>query len=234
MERLAAFSRCGSQANVLLETSPLPPWCRHALFRALGYIAKADGRVLETDIRFAESLMAALKLSPGQRRKAISDFKQGKGTSQPGPRHRFLFRMTTRLWPGPALTTALCLCHGAQITGRPSKARRYRCEDAIDQIGLPVSVSDDIFHYYAGKVWLQTASSIDKPATYDQACEILGVTRRDSLQVIKRSYRKKISACHPDKLAQQNLSPAEQANAKNLLLRYQQAWELIRQRHRQL
>ncbi|WP_273070188.1 DnaJ domain-containing protein [Marinobacter sp.] len=56
----------------------------------------------------------------------------------------------------------------------------------------------------------------------------MGVTRRDSLEVIKRAYRKKVSECHPDKLAQQQVSPREHALAKDRLLHYQQAWELIK------
>src|SRR5690606_27204988 len=87
---------------------------------------------------------------------------------------------------------------------------------------------------YASKVWIRTAAPPQKPATYEQACQILGVTRRDSLETIKRAYRKQVSACHPDKLAQQKLTPSEVAMAKDRLLRYQQAWELIRQRHRTL
>ncbi|HBC35422.1 MAG TPA: molecular chaperone DjlA, partial [Marinobacter adhaerens] len=42
------------------------------------------------------------------------------------------------------------------------------------------------------------------------------------------AYRKKVSECHPDKLAQQQVSPREHALAKDRLLHYQQAWELIK------
>ena len=79
-------------------------------------------------------------------------------------------------------------------------------------------------------VWITEPESQPRPSTFEQACQVLGVTRRDSREVIKRAYRKKVSECHPDKLAQQKLSPAELTRAKDRLLRYQQAWELISQR----
>lgn len=231
---LRELSSCGHQASTLIERARLPRWCRKPLFFFLGYIAKADGRVMEADIRYAESLMKALGLSNRQRKKAIDQFQRGKAASQLPLRQGLLFRLLAAIWPGPALKTAICLCHGAQVLGQPGKARRYRCEDAIDHIGLPVAVSDDIFESYASKVWIRNAGAIAKPDTYEQACQILGVTRRDDLESIKRTYRKKVSGCHPDKLAQQKLTPSELAMAKDRLLRYQQAWELIKQRHRPL
>ena len=233
-ELLQELSSCGHQASPLMERARLPRWYRKPLFFFLGYIAKADGRVREPDIHYAEALMKALALSARQRRKAIDQFRKGKDTDHLPLRQGLMLRLALLLWPAPALKTAICLCHGAQILGQPGKARRYRCEDAISHMGLPVVISDDIFESYASKVWIRTAAPPQKPATYEQACQILGVTRRDSLETIKRAYRKQVSACHPDKLAQQKLTPSEVAMAKDRLLRYQQAWELIRQRHRTL
>lgn len=231
---LQELSACGHQCTTLLDRTRLHWWCRLPLFYFLGYIAKAEGRVSEADIRFAEGLIRALKLSQRQRRRAIHWFQRGKSVAQLPGRRGFTLRLISRLWPAPALVVAICLCHAAQLSGRPGKHRRYRCEDAIDQIGLPVSVSDDIFDSYASKVWIRHAENLAKPTSYEQACELLGVTRRDSLIMIKRAYRKKISGCHPDKLAQQQVSREEQALAKERLLRYQQAWELVKRRHRSL
>lgn len=231
---LQELSACGHQTKTLLDRARLPWWCRLPLFFFLGYIAKAEGRVSEADIHYAESLIRALRLSQRQRRRAINWFQRGKTVEQL-PRHRGLsLRLTSRIWPAPALIVAICLCHAAQLTGRPGKHRRYRCEDAIDQIGLPVSVSDDVFDSYASKVWTRHAENLARPTSYEQACELLGVTRRDSLITIKRAYRKKVSGCHPDKLAQRQVTMEDRALAKERLLRYQQAWELVKRRHRPL
>ena len=228
---LRELASCGHQANQLIRRTSLPLWHRRHLFFFLGYIAKSEGRVTEADIGFAEAMMKALRLSLRQRRKAIHWFQTGKNT-EAIPRFRALgLKLSHYLWPSPALRMAICLCHAAQLQGRPAKPRRYRCEDAIDQIGLPVRVSDDILESYASKVWITQPESRPPPSSYEQACQLLGVTRRESLEGIKRAYRKKVSECHPDKLAQQTLSAAERARAKDRLLRYQQAWELIKRHH---
>lgn len=96
---------------------------------------------------------------------------------------------------------------------------------------MPVSISDDILDSYASKIWITEPEAQPKPTTYEQALQVLGVTRRDSRTDIKRAYRKRVSECHPDKLAQQDLSPAELSLAKDRLQKYQQAWELIDRRH---
>lgn len=228
---LHELSACGHQTATLLDRAQLPNWCRAPLFFFLGYIAKAEGRVSEADIRYAEALIKALKLSQRQRRRAINWFQQGKSAEQLPSLKGLSLRLTHRIWPGPALTVAICLCHATQLKGRPTKPRRYRCEDAIDQIGLPVIISDDIFDSYASKVWIRHAENLARPVSYEQACELLGVTRRDSLDIIKRAYKKRVSGCHPDKLAQQQVSTEEEALAKERLLSYQQAWELVKRRH---
>jgi len=229
--RLADLARAGHKADALLKQTGLPRRYRKPVFFFLGHIAKAEGRVTETDIRYAQSLMNALALSTRQRRKAIAQFQQGKNVANL-PLHKGLWlRLSARLAPSAAITSAICLCHGAQIHGRPGKARRYRCEDSIARLGLPVTVADELFESYASKAWAQNTPVQERPATYEQACQVLGVTRRDSLTVIKSHYRKKVSACHPDKLAQQQLTASEKALAKDQLLRYQQAWELIKKRH---
>ncbi|MDX1599179.1 MAG: DnaJ domain-containing protein [Marinobacter sp.] len=230
-ELLKELSSCGHQASELITRTSLPGWCRRSLFFFLGYIAKSEGRVTEADVGFAESLMKALKLSRRQRRKAIQSFQKGKNTSELPTFSAAKLRLVHYLWPSPALRVAICLCHAAQLQGKPRKPRRYRCEDAIDQLGLPVRVSDDILESYACKVWITQPESQPQPTSYEQACKLLGVTRREPLEEIKRAYRRKVSECHPDKLAQQALNAVETARAKDRLLRYQQAWELIRRHH---
>ena len=228
---LKELSACGHHAPELMARARLPGWCRRSLFYFLGYIAKAEGRVTEKDIDFAETLMRSLRLSQRQRKKAIQQFQNGKQIESIPAARALRLRITHRLWPSPSLSVAICLCHAAQLHGRPKKQRRYRCEDAIDQMGLPMVVCDDILDSYASKVWITEPESQSAPKTFEEACQILGVTRRDSREVMKRAYRKKVSEYHPDKLAQRDLTHKEMAQAKDRLLRFQQAWEMIDRRH---
>jgi len=61
-----------------------------ALFSTLGHLAKADGRVTETEIRMVESLMQRMQITGEERQKAIHLFKAGK---EPG------FKLETTLRP---------------------------------------------------------------------------------------------------------------------------------------
>lgn len=229
-EVLTELEACGHQPPRLLARAGLPRWCRRSLFFFLGYIAKSDGRVTEADVRYAEDLIKALKLNASQRQRAIGQFQKGKASKQLPALKAMGLRFSRRWWPTPALTVALCLCHAAQLHGKPRKPRRYRCEDAVDYMGLDVRIVEEVLESYACKVWQEQPEFLPAPQNYDEACKVLGITRRDSLKTVKQTYRKRVSTCHPDKLAH-DASASEQAQAKERLLRYQQAWELVRRHH---
>lgn len=221
----------GYQPGPVLTETGLPAHARRHLFFLLGYLAKADGRVTEKDIGYAESLIRALALTPGQRKRAIKRFQQGKQCSQLSRWQAWRLRLNWRWRPEAVVVIALCLCHGAQLLGLPSKQRRYRCEDAVDALGLDAGLVAEVLDSYGNQGGQQNAERFPPPQTYQDACRILGVGRRDSLTLIKQTYRKQVSRCHPDKLAR-DLPPRELAYAKERLLRYQQAWEVVQRYHR--
>ncbi|MDX1581846.1 MAG: molecular chaperone DjlA, partial [Alphaproteobacteria bacterium] len=208
----------------------LPRWGRRSLFYFLGYIAKADGRVSPADISFAEALMKSLELNIRQRKRAIEQFRLGKQTENPSSFRGLGVRAMAGLYPSPGLRILFCLAHAAQLQGKPGKARRYRCEDAADLIGLPVRLLQEIFDSYARKVWVNRAELQPLPDSYEQACKLLGVGTREKFEKIKQAYRRRVSECHPDKL-DRNLGESDVAVAKERLLRYQKAWELIKRRY---
>lgn len=226
---LEELNACGHQANELIARTRLPGWCRRSLFYFLGYIAKAEGQVTNADIGFAESLMKALKLSQRQRRHAINQFQSGKQAQEPSSWRALRLRLSQWAWPSPALRVVFCLCHASQLHGQPTKPRRYRCEDAIDRLGLPSGLMQEILDSYARKVWITRPELQPLPDSYDKACKLLGVGTRDEFTKMKQAYRRRVSECHPDKL-DRNLDATEIALAKERLLRYQKAWELIKRR----
>ena len=68
-----------------------------ALFQTMGYLAKADGRVTEDEIRAARALMHRLGLGPSGIRQAIEWFESGKKQSFPlGATMRQLRRESAR------------------------------------------------------------------------------------------------------------------------------------------
>lgn len=227
---LDELNACGHQASELIARTRLPGWCRRSLFYFLGYIAKAEGRVTNADIGFAEALMKTLKLSQRQRRHAINQFQSGKQVEEPSAWRALRLRLSQWAWPSPALRVVFCLCHASQLHGQPTKSRRYRCEDAIDRMGLPAGLMQEILDSYARKVWITRPELQPLPDSYEKACKLLGVGTREEFIKIKQAYRRRVSECHPDKL-DRNLDATEMALAKERLLHYQKAWDLIKRRH---
>ncbi|MGM0569349.1 DnaJ domain-containing protein [Marinobacter sp.] len=228
-ELVSDFIACRHRPSELISRHRVGRGARNALFYCLGYLAKADGRVTEDDIRFAEHLMTGLALPPRQRSKAIRRFHQGRDSAELSALKLTGFRL---LGPWPqhtSLLIGLCVCHGAQLFGAPGKPRRYRCEDAFYQLGLPLAAMDRIFRLYRQEVWISAPPP--KPETLQDAYHILGVQAGDSFAHIKRRYRREVSRYHPDKLSDE-LTSAERTHARDQLLRLQQAWEVIKRRER--
>ncbi|MBS3803982.1 MAG: hypothetical protein KGY54_05495 [Oleiphilaceae bacterium] len=228
---LNELSASDHKADQFIARAGLGRGSRRSLFYFLGYIAKADGRVTPADIAFTESLIKAMALSPRQRRKAIHQFTLGKAVDNPPMLRGVRSRAIVRLCPSSPLRVAICLAHASQLNGRPSRSRRYRCEDAVDLMGLPIHLLQEIFNSYARTVWSTQPEFQPLPDSYAKACKLLGVGTRDNITKIKQAYRRRVSECHPDKLAR-DLGPAEIAVAKERLLRYQMAWNLIKHRQR--
>lgn len=228
-ELLSDFLANGHQPTKMIAHHSIGRGARQALFYCLGYVAKADGRITENDIRYAENLMAGLRLSSRARRKAIRRFHQGRDSTTLSPLKLAWLRLLAPWRRRTNLLIGLCRCHGAQIEGKPDHPRRYRCEDAFYRLGLPLAAMDRIYRVYREEVWV--AEPPPKPETLQDAYRIIGVSASVSFADIKRAYRREVSRYHPDKLGN-NLTPAEQARARDQLLRLQQAWEVVKRRER--
>jgi len=221
-------------ADMIRLNGGLPRFSHRILFYTLGFVAKGDGRVTERDVAYTEELIQALKLSQSQRAKAISQFNSGKQLENLSPLRGMRVRLATAIRPDITLMVATCLVHATQLSGQPTRQRRIRCEDACELMGLPTHIMNKLLDSYSRRNWNKgKASSVpmERPDSYVSACRILGVAASEPLSEIKRAYRRKMGSCHPDKLPP-NLSTEERERARDQLLQYQQAWELVRRRHR--
>lgn len=228
-ELLSDFIASRHQPTRMVARHTIGRGARQALFYCLGYVAKADGRVTESDIRYAENLMDSLQLGPAARRKCIRRFHQGRDSSNLSPLRLAWFRLLAPWRQRTNLLIGLCLCHSAQLQGAPQRPRRHRCEDAFHRLGLPLAAIDRIYRVYRDDVWI--GDPLPKPESLQDAYRILGVSTSLSFTDIKRAYRREVSRYHPDKL-DRDLTPAEQARARDQLLRLQQAWEVVKRRER--
>jgi len=228
---LNELQACGYQAHELLQRAGLPGMAQRPLFTLLGYISRADGRITERDIQFAESLMRAQDFGQRRRNMAITAFRRGKSLEKlPGSLGRRL-RWLSVAWPGPALKVSLVLCNACQSQGRVSLERMRRCEEAIRFLGLPPDLPRVVMDAYrARSAGAGTRAGSGQGISYDEACRILGASPGDSFTVLKKAYRRSVGQYHPDRL-DPDLTPAAKAAAKEQMLQLQAAWQRIRVRH---
>lgn len=226
---LRELEACGHQVNELLQRAGLPALAQRSLFTLLGYVSRAEGRITEGDIQFAEGLMRAQAFSQRKRLAAIAAFQQGKELKAPPKGLGRRLRWFSRLWPGPRLKVALVLCHACQTSGNISAKRLKRCEEAMLFLGLPPDLPHEVMSSYRERTH---GGRPGRPAgiSYDQACRILGASPQDAYPILKKAYRRSIRQYHPDRL-DPDLTPAARAAAKEQMLQLQAAWQRIRTRH---
>ena len=227
-ELLHELEACGHHGVRLLERSGLPFWGRGLLFRLMGYVAKADGRVTELDIRYAEAIMRVMKSPPRQRRRLIRLFHAGKQDHQPfAP---LWFRLITLRWPGTALRIGMTLGHLCHHDGQTSAPRTARCRTSITDLGLSREIGNRILGSYRSKVWITSPNAADEEprSAFENACQILGGKPADSLESLRQAYRRKRSLYHPDRVAHSDIDPDL---ARVRLDELHKAWDLVSNRH---
>ena len=203
-----------------------------AVFRVMGHVAKADGRVSEQEIAAARGVMAALRLNPEQVRQAIDYFGEGK---QPGfglDAELAELRPLLRAYPQLA-QFFMEIQLQASLAGNGLSVRpRARLLRTANFLGL---TSDDFERLEALMRWRMgrgpEASSARGPSEPDrlwQAYALLETTAGASDEQVVKAYRRQMSRNHPDKLQANGLPESMLERAKERTQQIQAAYELVR------
>lgn len=183
----------------------------NATFTIMGYVAKANGRVSEAEIRLAKHVMAQMNLSSEMRRKAIDLFNIGK---QP------YFNLTQ------ALQELRQVC-GNQINllrmfveiqlqiahadGTLSPHQQQILQHICQQLGFsPLDFRIFTNRSYGEQSYQQRQQYNYRPQQppHDllaDAYKILGVANTATNAEVKKAYRRLMSQHHPDKLVAKGL-----------------------------
>lgn len=207
-----------------------------ATYTVLGHIAKADGRVSERDIAFAESVMNHMRLDTDARRSAIALYRRGKD-----PDFR-LERALTRFRPAylrnPHLLRAFLelQVQAAYADGPPNTEQRAIFDAISDGLGLPRAFIRHIEQTAAqqrgrrdgkrGRERVEPSPATGAPGLA-QAYTELGVASTASDEEITHAYRRLLSRHHPDKLAASGLSDERLKAAADRTHRIRKAYEAI-------
>jgi len=205
-----------------------------AVFRVMGHVAKADGRVSEQEIASARNVMAALRLSPQQVQQAIAYFGEGKEPGFQLDRELAELQPLLRAYPQLAqffMEIQLQASLGGNGLGPLPRARLLR---AAHILGL---ASDDFERLETLTRWRMAGGSGGSGAAADaaaqsdrlrQAYTLLETRAEASDEQVVRAYRRQMSRNHPDKLQARGLPESMLERAKERTQQIRAAYELVR------
>jgi len=207
------------------------------VFSVMGHLAKADGRVSESEIELARSVMQRMNLSEDMRQAAIRLFNQGKQPSFDLPRVLHQFRWECHGRRNLMRMFAEIIMHAAYADGRLDAAERNVLEQIRLQLGFSVAEFRHIeavvynARNFGGEGFANEAPAAGRASLRD-AYAVLGVEPSASDASIKKAYRRMMNQHHPDKLVAKGLPEEMIKLATEKTQEIRRAYEMIRD-HRQ-
>jgi DnaJ like chaperone protein len=203
-----------------------------AVFRVMGHVAKADGRVSEQEIAAARGVMAALRLTPEQIRQAIEYFGQGKQPDFVLDRELQELRPLLRAYPQLAqffieiqLQVSLA---GNGLSVRP-RASLLRAANLLGLTGVDFARLEALMRWRMGmSAWASAERGPSEDDRLRQAYSLLEVGPRATDEQVVKAYRRQMARNHPDKLQANGLPESMLERAKERTQQIQGAYEMIR------
>lgn len=200
-----------------------------ATFSVMGYIAKADGRVSQSEIAHAERVMKQMHLNNGQRQAAIDLFNQGKRDDfsvegaldqlrQVSHRNRNLLRIFLEIQIQAALADG--------VVDDAEYRVLLRIADRLGFDQAQIRQLLDMLQSGAARAGDQSRPSLD------DAYRTLGVGRDASDEEVKKAYRRLMNQHHPDKLVAKGLPEEMMEVAKEKTQSIKAAYERIKESRR--
>ena len=208
-------------------------------FLMMGRMAKADGRVSQTEIKWAEYVMGRMNLSAEMRRQAIELFNHGKDAnddiadelknfrSKVG-RHATLIQMFLEIQiqagyaDGELNQQELELL---QLARNILGISLFRFEAIHQRIRAERAFASGDYQQYGGGPQRQYSTQ-DK---LQEAYRELGVEPDSTEAEVKKAYRRLMSQHHPDKLVAKGLPEEMMKLAKEKTQEISAAYELIKE-----
>jgi DnaJ like chaperone protein len=222
-------------------------------FHLAGYIAKADGRVSESEIATARALMDHLHLEASQRATAIEAFTAGKQAHFPLEATLDQFQKLSASQPKllqQLLEMQLNIAYADGALHPETHARLLAISRRLGLSRLQFEALHNLFrgqHYWSRQQHRQQSQQNRHDQSHErynhgprpktavnslkQAYVVLGLTQEATPNEIKLAYRRLLKRHHPDKLAADNASTTEIKWATEKTREITAAYERIREAH---
>jgi DnaJ like chaperone protein len=185
-----------------------------AAFSMLAKLTRADGHVSKAEIDSIEGFMANdLNLSPQSRNVAVDVFQSALDSPHSFQDYAIQFYEQFRLQPQILEFMIDILFRVSTADGNLAEAEERLIRSASDIFNFSEARYAHIRSRYANDI--------------DRYYAILGVSRNDSIEQIKKSHRKLVSEYHPDKIASKGLPEEFIKFATDKFREIQEAYEQI-------
>ncbi len=208
-----------------------------ATFQVMGCVAKADGRVSETEINAARAIMSDLKLDTSQIQSAIEHFTRGRDGAFDLDMTVLGLRRACADRPD-MLRVFLELQLRAAIEGNDLQdAQRrvlQRCASLLQVSSLEFAHMEAVLRIRratrGGAAGSGGQTSAAASMDLAQAYQVLEVQATATDEDVVKAYRRQLSKHHPDKLKANGLPDSMLEHAKQRTQQIIEAYELIRER----
>jgi DnaJ like chaperone protein len=204
-----------------------------ATFSIMGYVAKADGKVTESEIIMARNIMHKMQLNEEQKKLAINLFTQGKQTGfDPEPIILQFKKACSRR------SNLLMMFMEIQLSTALADSELHHDEQRIllniaELLGFKQREFEQLLaRSTAGKFYSQFRNSQNNSSSNDilsTSYKLLGVNEDCSDSELKKSYRRLMSQHHPDKLVSKGLPEEMMKLATEKTQEIKAAYERIKQ-----
>lgn len=211
-----------------------------ATFAVMGRLAKADGRVSEHEIGFAETVMGHMALGPDQRKAAIELFRQGKADDFDLDGVLAQLRSVSHFRQNLLRMFLEIQLQAAYADGQLDDAEREFLIGVFGQLGFSAREFAHLdamvraARHFAGAGgagadagrWREEAPRKDLLA---EAYRVLDLTPESSDAEVKKAYRRLMNQHHPDKLVARGLPEEMVKLATGKAQEIKAAYETVKQ-----
>ncbi len=197
------------------------------VFILMGKLAKADGRVSETEVSHVEQFMQKLGMTHDHRLRAIGLFKQGAATDYDIYPKINEFLTTCGYSNNLKQMLLVYLIIMGLSDGHLNSAEKELLQVIAGRLGYSQAAFNQLLDMVLNQMHFAGGRSTSVNAL-DDAYKALGVSKDSTDQEIKRAYRKLMSQYHPDKLMGQGVPEEMIAVATEQAKEVQTAYDLIK------